>query len=350
MLPLFFSRQKNEEKIMSKNREDSYIFCAALIRASERSFLPESELTRAAEAADFAGAMSVLTENGYGSLKAPEKPRDFAKLLAEEERRNYDFVFSALPDQEELVLFRYPKDYHNAKAVLKAEFLGTDPEKYLTEGGSFSPEAMVSMIRERNFVFMSSEMKEAVNRAAEVFGKGRDPQEIDIILDKACFSQMLDAAEKTENLFLINYVRLLIDILNVITFVRLRQMKKPWTFFSKIFLQGGQMAESLFVGGYEENYHKLAERFRPYGFAEIIEKGGEKVRETGMYSLLEKLCDNKRIEYIKDAKYISFGIEPAAAYLIAKDSEIKNLRMIFTGKIAGTPKEVILERLRKTYV
>lgn len=243
---------------MSKNRDDSYIFCAALIRASERSFLPESELTRAAEAADFAGAMSVLTENGYGSLKAPEKPRDFAKLLAEEERRNYDFVFSALPDQEELVLFRYPKDYHNAKAVLKAEFLGTDPEKYLTEGGSFSPEAMVSMIRERNFVFMSSEMKEAVNRAAEVFGKGRDPQEIDIILDKACYSRMLNAAEKTENLFLINYVRLLIDILNVITFVRLRQMKKPWTFFSKVFLPGGQMAESLFVGGYEENYHKLA--------------------------------------------------------------------------------------------
>lgn len=238
---------------MSKNRDDSYIFCAALIRASERSFLPESELTRAAESADFAGAMSVLTENGYGSLKAPERPRDFAKLLAEEERRNYDFVFSALPDQEELEMFRYPKDYHNAKAVLKAEFLGTDPEKYLTEGGSFSPDAMVSMIRERNFVFMSSEMKEAVNRAAEVFGKGRDPQEIDIILDKACYSQMLDAAEKTENLFLINYVRLLIDILNVITFVRLRQMKKPWTFFSKVFLPGGQMAESLFVGGYEEN-------------------------------------------------------------------------------------------------
>ena len=107
-----------------------------------------------------------------------------------------DSVFSAIPDQEELEMFRYPKDYHNVKAVLKAEFLGTDPEKYLTKGGSFSPEAMVSMIRERNFVFMSSVMKEAVNRAAEVFGKGRDPQEIDIILDKACYSQMLAAAER----------------------------------------------------------------------------------------------------------------------------------------------------------
>lgn len=96
-------------------------------------------------------------------------------------------------------------------------------------------------------------------------------------------------------------------------------MKKPWTFFSKVLLAGrGQMAGEPVCRWHRGKLHKLAERFRPYGFAEIIEKGGEKVRETGMYSLLEKLCDNKRIEYIKDAKYISFGIEPAAAYLIAK--------------------------------
>ena len=67
---------------MSKNREDSYIFCSTLIRASERTLIPWSELTRAAEAPDFDRAMSVLTENGYGSGKAPEKPRDFVKMLA----------------------------------------------------------------------------------------------------------------------------------------------------------------------------------------------------------------------------------------------------------------------------
>ncbi len=335
---------------MSKNREDSYIFCSTLIRASERTLIPWSELTRAAEAPDFDRAMSVLTENGYGSGKAPEKPRDFVKMLAEEEQKAYDFVFSSLPDPSELELFKYPKDYHNAKAVLKAEFLGIDPEKYMTWGGNFEPKTMMSMIRERNFVFMHTEMKEAVERAAELFGKGGDPQEIDIILDKACYEQMLKSATVTQNSFLINYVKLLIDILNVITFIRLRQIGKPWTFFSKVFLEGGHISEKLFTSGYEENYHKLAEKFKPYGFGEIIEKGGNNVKETGMYSLLEKLCDNKRIEYIKDAKYVSFGFEPAAAYLIAKESETKNLRMIFTGKIAGTPKEVILERLRESYV
>lgn len=335
---------------MSKNKEDSYIFCAALIRASERTLLPEADLIKAAEAKDFQEAMAVIAEYGYGDGKPLENPRDFVKVLAAEEERAYDFVFSALPEREELEMLKCSKDYHNAKAILKAEFLGIEPDSYLTSGGKFDPKALAAMIKERNFMFVSAEMKEAVNEALELFGKGRDPQEIDIILDKACYKEMLKDAESVGNGFLVGYVKLLIDILNVTTFVRLRQMGKPWTFFQKVFLEGGDIRQSLFVSSYEENYQQLGDKFGPYGFAEIMEKGAVAARDTGMYSLLEKLCDNKRIQYIKDAKFVSFGIEPAAAFLIAKESEIKNLRMILTGKISGTPKEVITERLRETYV
>ena len=335
---------------MSKYKDDSYIFCSSLIKASESAMLPEAELVRAAEAEDFRAAMTILGEHGYGEGRTLENPRDFVKLLSEEEAKAYELVFSSLPDQEELALFRAPKDFHNAKAALKAEFLGIEPDGYMTEGGSFEPKAMVTMIRERNFMFFSGELKEAVSEAAELFAKGRDPQEIDIILDRACYRQMLRQAEECGDQFLIGYVRLLIDILNVTAFVRLRQIGKPWTFFQKVFLTGGNMAESLFVSSYEENYQQLAEKFAPYGFAQIMEKGAVAARDTGMYSLLEKLCDDKRMEYIRDAKFVSFGLAPAAAYLIAKENENKNLRMILTGKIAGTAKEVILERLRKTYV
>ena len=34
----------------------------------------------------------------------------------------------------------------------------------------------------------------------------------------------------------------------------------------------------------------------------------------------------------------------------AKENEIKNLRMVLTGKLAGTAEETIKERLRETYV
>ena len=75
---------------MSKVKEDSYIFCASIIRASENTLLPEAELVRAAEADTFQGAMAVLKEHGFSDGKALERPRDFVKLLNEEEEKAYE--------------------------------------------------------------------------------------------------------------------------------------------------------------------------------------------------------------------------------------------------------------------
>ena len=49
------------------------------------------------------------------------------------------------------------------------------------------------------------------------------------------------------------------------------------------------------------------------------------------------------------AKYIALGPEPVIAYLMAKETEIKNLRIIFTGKINRLPENTIRERLREAY-
>lgn len=335
---------------MGKAKADSYIFCSALMRAGEKTLLPEADLLKAAEAKDFQSAMAVIAEYGYGDGKPLANPRDFIKVLAAEEERVYNFVYSALPDREELAMLRFPKDYHNAKAILKAEFLGLNPENYLTFGGKVDPEAMVKMIKERNLVFLSTSMKEAVNRAIEVFGKGQDPQEIDIILDKACYQDMLMAAEELDNQFITDYVKMQIDILNITAFVRLREIGKQVDFFKKVFLEGGNVALGLFTAGYDESYKQLAEKMNPYGYSPVFEKGAVAVKDTGKYYEMEKICDDLRMKYIKDAKYIPFGIEPCAAFLLAKETELKNLRVILTGKIAGTDKQVIIERLRETYV
>ena len=56
------------------------------------------------------------------------------------------------------------------------------------------------------------------------------------------------------------------------------------------------------------------------------------------------------MEYNKTAKYESFGIAPIAAYWLAKEVEIDNLRIILLGKKVGLPAEDIIERLREPYV
>ena len=115
-------------------------------------------------------------------------------------------------------------------------------------------------------------------------------------------------------------------------------------------MEGGAIGEKFFTAGYEEAYSQLADKLAPYGFRQLLADGAAMVRDTGKYTVLERLCDDMRMKYIKDAKYVTAGIEPVAAFYIAKESEIKNLRMVLTGKLAGTAEEIMKERLRETYV
>ena len=45
-----------------------------------------------------------------------------------------------------------------------------------------------------------------------------------------------------------------------------------------------------------------------------------------------------------------FGIAPLAAYILARENEIKMVRIILSGKLNGFPDEFIRERLRDMYV
>jgi V/A-type H+-transporting ATPase subunit C len=48
--------------------------------------------------------------------------------------------------------------------------------------------------------------------------------------------------------------------------------------------------------------------------------------------------------------YHPFTIGPLAAYILARESEIRSVRIILTGKANDMPEETIRERIRKTYV
>ena len=53
---------------------------------------------------------------------------------------------------------------------------------------------------------------------------------------------------------------------------------------------------------------------------------------------------------MKEAKFIPFGGEPLLAYIYAKETEIKVVRIIMVGKLNNISPEVIRERLRDIYV
>ena len=53
---------------------------------------------------------------------------------------------------------------------------------------------------------------------------------------------------------------------------------------------------------------------------------------------------------IKETKFIPIGLEVMVAFLAAHEYEVKNLRILLSGKEAGIPTATIRERIRDSYV
>ena len=270
--------------------------------------------------------------------------------MTEEHKKTYDFITSIAPELDYFKMFLYPYDYHNLKVIMKSEYLGIDASNTLINTGSIDVKILKYSVKERDFLALTENMGNALKEIIEDFPKTNDPQIIDIILDKYCYEEMLKSAENTNNQFIIDYVRMQIDAINIKSYVRLKKMNKSWDFFTKIFLDGGKIYEQIFIKNFDDPFDKFAENLLAFDFKEVFIEGTEALMETKMFTVLEKLLDNKIIEHVKYAKYVPFGIEPLVGYLIGKDNEIKIARIILAGKTAGISPELIKERLRETYV
>jgi len=334
--------------VLAKIKETDYLFSTARVRSVEKNMLNRERVQKMVDAKTVEDALRVLDDIGYGfgSTNASR----YEELLTDEHKKVYDFITSIAPELEHFNMFLYPYDYHNLKVLMKSEYLGTEYNDALVDTGSIDLKVLKYAIKERDFSQLTEDMGEALGEIIDTFPRIKDPQFIDIVLDKYCYREMLKAAEDTKSDFIIDYVKLLIDSINIKTYVRLRKMKKSWDFFNKVYLAGGNIPGQIFIKNFDESYDKFAEHLSIYDFKEIFLEGTEALQLTGKFTTLEKLLDNRIVEHIKKAKYIPYGIEPLAGYLLAKDNEIKIARIILAGKIAGISPELIRERLRETYV
>ena len=68
------------------------------------------------------------------------------------------------------------------------------------------------------------------------------------------------------------------------------------------------------------------------------------------FSAFERWCDNLIIKQIKPQKYKTSSISPLAAFILARENEIKTVRILLSGKLNDLPENSIRERLRDMYV
>jgi V/A-type H+-transporting ATPase subunit C len=318
------------------------------IRALERTLLTRERLERMLDAKTLDEAMKVLAECGYAEMREPTAAALEESLYAERVK-TYALIKSVSPDTGLIDVFRARYDYHNLKVLVKSEATGEDAERLLLDAGRVPVSALCEMYGNQKWALMPGAMGEAAQKARDVLAATADPQRCDFILDKACYKDILAAAQSSRDAFLSGYAALLIDSANLRAAVRWLRQGRDSARLESVLIDGGSVPALSYLG-IPASGDGLAGMFR--GELERAAELGEQAVKNRREPLtsFEKRVDDSLTLYLRGAKYIPFGPPPLVGFLAAKESEQSAVRAALGGRMAGLSAPMIRERLRECYV
>ncbi len=253
-----------------------------------------------------------------------------------------------VPEAQLVQLFRLKYDYHNAKALIKAQAMGVECDAILSQRGTVPPQKLHAAFYEEDYRDVPPVLAQAMASAAAILAHTTNPQAADFELDRAYFAQMLDLADGlSDGGFAKGYVQLQIDSTNLRAAVRTRRMAKDADFLKTALIPGGTIGTDRVLAAFDSAEALTA----LYGNTWLgnAAAAGAAAMGGGALTAFELLCDNALMDYIRAAKLRSFGAAHVTAYLAAMENETTAARMILTGRLAGLQPAVIRERLRETY-
>jgi len=319
------------------------------VRAKEPKLLDKAKMERMAEARNAEEALKVLGETEYADyLASLVSIHNFDKMLDQELRRVYREMRQLAP--ELVSIFARKFDYHNLKVIFKGYKLGEKRDDLLVRDiGNLPVDELTRAVNEDDYSKLPPSMGRAARQMAEAFRIDPDPQTADMLLERAMYAETAESVSGTDSPLLQDYFTFLTDLLNIKTYLRVRRTNRPKEFLQRALLPGGSL-DMTSVVQLAEPLELLVDRLSHCPYSGVVEEGIQAYQKTDTLTRFEKLADDFLLAHMKRAKYATFGLEPLAGYLLAKENELKVIRIIMVGKINQLPAEEIKERLRDVYV
>lgn len=330
---------------MSKKIKDTdYLVISARIRAMETGLLTGERMEQILAARSDEEVVKLLREGGYPTMSLESPEAMDAAITAAREETLQDLGDSA-PDKQYLDIFKLKYDYHNAKAILKAQAMDTDPDHMLADLGRVPAAELKEAITGGDMNQLPPLLAAAIAEAREVLETTRDPQLGDIVLDRWMYRDEMETTEATGSEFLRGYVRVSIDAANLRSLVRTLRMGKNAAFLEGVLFSGGTVDTSEIMTVAGNNGGGLAELYSSTELKDAAQSGADALK-GGALTEFEKLSDDAVSGYLSGAQMVAFGEAPLIGYLAERETEYTNLRILLMGRAAGLDPDTIRARLR----
>ena len=325
-----------------------FIQSSTRLRVMEKELLKSENFIRASETETLEDALRSLSDTVYNKyINKISSPTEYEYILKEELTRFYDELFDISPSKIPIRLITLKYFYHNLKVLIKEDIGKKDlKDLYMNIGDFDLKEYRDALVKGSK----KNEYFELIQRVEEIYEEKKDPQLIDIYLDNAYFTELLELAEESQVDLFIEYAKNLIDFTNIRTLLRAKKQEKDVEFLRQIIIEGGNVRKETYLDLLNRELSSDTDVFKKLEIYKYIKEALDSFKERGNLSDFEREMDNYFIDLIKDVKYITYGPEVIFANVLAKEMEIKNLRIILVSKLNGLDSEFIREKLRDTYV
>ncbi|WP_312645054.1 V-type ATPase subunit [Hydrogenoanaerobacterium sp.] len=320
--------------------EKQYTYAVARIRAKELSLLSSSVIEQLLACKSYDECLRLLADKGWGgdgNLTAEQ-------LLENEREQTWSLIAELVEDMSVFDVFLYANDYHNLKAAIKQVCTGTDLKNIFITNGTVDPKTILNAIEEHNYALLPEDMRVPAKEAFEALLHTRDGQLCDMIVDKAALSAIYKAGLAAENELLKLYAELTVAAANIKTAVRCQKTGKTLDVLQRALAPCGSLDADRLAQAAVSGFDAICEYLENSSYADAVPE----LRTSP--SAFERWCDNLIIRKIRPQLYNPFTIGPFAAYILARENEIKTVRIILSGKLNGLSEESIRERCREMYV
>lgn len=325
---------------------ENFIQSSVRIRHLEKSLLTKQQFERLADCKDLQEVIRFLNETSYSSeISKLDRIENYETILSNTLNKTYKEVFEISSEKSIVDCLQFKYLYHNLKVCVKEKLLNED---FDTMYSLFDRNEILDF--KQKILDSNIDISKYYKMALYIFEKSKDPQDIDIFLDRECFKNILDLVKKFNLNMIENYFKAMIDFTNIRTFIRCKRQKQSKEVLEKSLIEGGEIQKDEILALFFNEIETLNIKFKSSSISKVLSLIIEEYKNTSSLSNFEKYVDDYLMDLIKETNSINYGAEVIFAYLIAKELEIKNLRLVLVGKVNDLSAEFIKERLREVYV
>ncbi len=323
--------------------DTKYTYAVARIRALETGLFTSSVIEQLLACDTEQQCLQLIQEKGWGDA---DTPLNAEAILSREQEKIWETIRELGVDMSVFDVLSYPNLFHNLKAAVKDACTQEDGRtmNIYYEDTAIPADEMLEIIRSKDFSRLPENMAAAARDAYETLLHTRDGQLCDVIIDKAALEAIYEAGKAAKDSIIRDYAESVVAVADIKIAVRAQKTAKSIDFMKRAMapcqsLNVDQLARAA-VSGMDAITEYLAGTAYAEGAAAIAQSP----------SAFERWCDNRMMETMQSQKYEAFSVGPLVAYILARENEIKTVRIILSGKQNGFSNDSIRERVREMYV